>query len=210
MLQRKWKRFASIWCQILLCWQTFVCLQKFWAACATTTTAARKRKTGRTKVRTYHLCGRMNVVILSVFSFCKCYDDLHKLFDARKKQLIYPTKTECWTFSKFLHWLFTVAGYTHNPYNGVICNDIILATGVFSSKELWRLSKCKYTCSCCFTIKSTGILSRIVAKCLDRLSRFLETWNAALHLFYIRSCLKIRSRHKRLFIFKTGPTGCSY
>ncbi|XP_066255240.1 nuclear factor 1 B-type isoform X1 [Euwallacea similis] len=33
-------------------------------------------------------------------------------------------------------------GFTHNPYNGVICNDIILATGVFSSKELWKLSKC--------------------------------------------------------------------
>lgn len=33
------------------------------------------------------------------------------------------------------------AGYTHNPYNGVICNDIILATGVFSSRELWKLSK---------------------------------------------------------------------
>ncbi|CAG7785224.1 unnamed protein product [Allacma fusca] len=32
-------------------------------------------------------------------------------------------------------------GYAHNPYNGVICNDTILATGVFSSKELWRLSK---------------------------------------------------------------------
>ncbi|KAF2903492.1 hypothetical protein ILUMI_02682 [Ignelater luminosus] len=32
-------------------------------------------------------------------------------------------------------------GYTHNPYNGVVCNDIIMATGVFSSKELWRLSK---------------------------------------------------------------------
>lgn len=31
--------------------------------------------------------------------------------------------------------------YTHNPYNGVVCNDIILATGVFSSKELWKLSK---------------------------------------------------------------------
>ncbi|KAH8269807.1 hypothetical protein KR018_011284 [Drosophila ironensis] len=29
----------------------------------------------------------------------------------------------------------------HNPYNGVVCNDIILATGVFSSKELWTLSK---------------------------------------------------------------------
>lgn len=34
------------------------------------------------------------------------------------------------------------SGYTHNPYNGVVCNDIIMATGVFSSKELWRLSKC--------------------------------------------------------------------
>uniref|UniRef100_A0A1B6BYV1 Nuclear factor 1 n=1 Tax=Clastoptera arizonana TaxID=38151 RepID=A0A1B6BYV1_9HEMI len=32
-------------------------------------------------------------------------------------------------------------GYSHNPYNGVVCNDTILATGVFSSKELWRLSK---------------------------------------------------------------------
>ncbi|XP_046986720.1 nuclear factor 1 X-type isoform X3 [Schistocerca americana] len=32
-------------------------------------------------------------------------------------------------------------GYTHNPYNGVVCNDTILATGVFSSKELWSLSK---------------------------------------------------------------------
>lgn len=37
-------------------------------------------------------------------------------------------------------------GYMHNPYNGVICNDIILATGVFSSKELWKLSK--GTCMC--------------------------------------------------------------
>ncbi|XP_059608774.1 nuclear factor 1 X-type isoform X2 [Phlebotomus argentipes] len=32
-------------------------------------------------------------------------------------------------------------GFTHNPYNGVVCNDIILATGVFSSRELWKLSK---------------------------------------------------------------------
>ncbi|XP_033237056.1 nuclear factor 1 A-type isoform X1 [Drosophila pseudoobscura] len=32
-------------------------------------------------------------------------------------------------------------GVRHNPYNGVVCNDIILATGVFSSQELWTLSK---------------------------------------------------------------------
>ena len=36
---------------------------------------------------------------------------------------------------------FSVAGFMHNPYNGVICNDTITATGVFGSKELWRLAK---------------------------------------------------------------------
>ncbi|XP_034111964.1 uncharacterized protein LOC117573141 isoform X1 [Drosophila albomicans] len=35
----------------------------------------------------------------------------------------------------------TRGGLRHNPYNGVVCNDIILATGVFSSQELWKLSK---------------------------------------------------------------------
>jgi hypothetical protein len=34
--------------------------------------------------------------------------------------------------------------YAHNPYNGVIYNDIILATGVFSSKELWKMSKGRF------------------------------------------------------------------
>ena len=34
-----------------------------------------------------------------------------------------------------------VAGFPHNPYNGVMCNDTITATGVFSSKELWKFSK---------------------------------------------------------------------
>jgi len=32
-------------------------------------------------------------------------------------------------------------GFPHNPYNGVVCNDTITATGVFSSKELWKFSK---------------------------------------------------------------------
>lgn len=36
-----------------------------------------------------------------------------------------------------------VSGYPHNPYNGVICNDTITATGVFGSKELWRLARGK-------------------------------------------------------------------
>ena len=43
--------------------------------------------------------------------------------------------------------LFAVAGFMHNPYNGVICNDTITATGVFGSKELWRLAKGKLEAS---------------------------------------------------------------
>lgn len=34
--------------------------------------------------------------------------------------------------------------YAHNPYNGVVYNDIIIATGVFSSKELWKMSKGRF------------------------------------------------------------------
>ena len=34
-------------------------------------------------------------------------------------------------------------GLPHNPYNEVVCNDTITATGVFSSKELWKFSKGK-------------------------------------------------------------------
>lgn len=44
----------------------------------------------------------------------------------------------------YLFYLHVQSGYPHNPYNGVVCNDTILATGVFSSKELWRLSKGEY------------------------------------------------------------------
>ena len=37
--------------------------------------------------------------------------------------------------------LYCTAGYPHNPYNGVICNDVIAASGVFTTKELWKYSK---------------------------------------------------------------------
>ena len=39
--------------------------------------------------------------------------------------------------------LFLFLGYAHNPYNGVMCNDTITATGVFSAQELWKFSKGK-------------------------------------------------------------------
>ena len=37
--------------------------------------------------------------------------------------------------------IISVSGYPHNPYNGVICNDVIAASGVFTTKELWKYSK---------------------------------------------------------------------
>lgn len=54
------------------------------------------------------------------------------LVDRRSKE-IRNTNTICLSWN----WIAD----THNPYNDVVCNDIILATGVFSSRELWKLSK---------------------------------------------------------------------
>ena len=39
--------------------------------------------------------------------------------------------------------ILIISGYPHNPYNGVICNDVIAASGVFTTKELWKYSKGK-------------------------------------------------------------------
>ena len=36
------------------------------------------------------------------------------------------------------------AGYPRNPYNDIVCNDTIAASGVFTAKELFRLSKCEF------------------------------------------------------------------
>ena len=47
-----------------------------------------------------------------------------------------------WTGSN-LNYLFS-AGYPRNPYNDIVCNDTIAASGVFTAKELFRLSKCEY------------------------------------------------------------------
>ena len=48
------------------------------------------------------------------------------------------------TYSK--HGNILSAGFPHNPYNGVVCNDTITATGVFGSSELWKLSKGNISC----------------------------------------------------------------
>ena len=42
---------------------------------------------------------------------------------------------------EYSHQCNLVSGFPHNPYNEVMCNDTITATGVFSSKELWKFSK---------------------------------------------------------------------
>lgn len=56
-------------------------------------------------------------------------------------QIYFCSTIFTYTIYIFIYFFWFVAGYSHNPYNGVVCNDNILATGVFSSKELWRLSK---------------------------------------------------------------------
>ena len=41
--------------------------------------------------------------------------------------------------------MIVTAGFPHNPYNGVICNDVVAASGVFTTKELWKFAKCKFS-----------------------------------------------------------------
>ncbi len=38
-------------------------------------------------------------------------------------------------------YFFKFPGYPRNPFNDVVCNDTISASGVFTAKELCRLSK---------------------------------------------------------------------
>ena len=42
------------------------------------------------------------------------------------------------------HHHHVTAGFPHNPYNGVICNDVVAASGVFTTKELWKFAKCEF------------------------------------------------------------------
>ena len=40
--------------------------------------------------------------------------------------------------------IVSMPGFPHNPYNGVICNDVVAASGVFTTKELWKFAKCEF------------------------------------------------------------------
>ena len=40
-----------------------------------------------------------------------------------------------------LIFFYFIPGYPRNPFNDVVCNDTISASGVFTAKELCRLSK---------------------------------------------------------------------
>ena len=45
---------------------------------------------------------------------------------------------------------FQCPGFPHNPYNGVVCNDVIAASGVFTAKELWKFTKGYYYYRNCY------------------------------------------------------------
>jgi hypothetical protein len=53
------------------------------------------------------------------------------------------TNVQNFTTSLTLIPLYFILGYPRNPFNDVVCNDTISASGVFTAKELWRLSKGK-------------------------------------------------------------------
>ena len=55
-----------------------------------------------------------------------------------------------------------MAGFPHNPYNGVICNDVVAASGVFTTKELWKFAKCEFSIDINF---SQSILKRKTSPC---------------------------------------------
>ncbi|XP_023329946.1 nuclear factor 1 C-type isoform X4 [Eurytemora carolleeae] len=59
----------------------------------------------------------------------------------------------------------------HNPYNGVLCNDTITATGVFSPQELWRYSKGKGTLTLSGRSQSPNCVSVILPESQFRVKR---------------------------------------
>lgn len=78
-------------------------------------------------VNPYHINVSVRELDLYLANFINCHELLKDgLFSNNKKEDERKNK---------------VPGYTHNPYNGVVVNEIIVATGVFSSEELWKLSK---------------------------------------------------------------------
>ena len=76
---------------------------------------------------------------------------LWRVQSTASQYIVHPTYGTIWQQEQYsrvrLHNSFDsffFPGYPHNPYNGVVCNDTITATGVFSSKQLWRLAKGTY------------------------------------------------------------------
>ena len=58
--------------------------------------------------------------------------------------------------------IIVMPGFPHNPYNGVICNDVVAASGVFTTKELWKFAKCEFPK---FKTCSQSILKRKTSPC---------------------------------------------
>ena len=81
------------------------------------------------------------------------------------------------------------AGYPHNPYNGVICNDVIAASGVFTTKELWKYSKGKSE----LTHKNIIRTLHLLMNCYrwNFISRYLVSYN----LFFFAASIMAGGSH---------------
>ena len=94
---------------------------------------------------------RMCIFIL----FSKVYTHIHRITLIYISKITWNIPSRCLrSFNIYLILLTIIyfSGYPRNPFNDVVCNDTISASGVFTAKELCRLSKSNYqntlSCSC--------------------------------------------------------------
>ena len=94
-------------------------------------------------VNPYHINVSVRELDLFLANFINTHGKNHIESSVRKTRRQFATSGQLCEAEKEDDDALHLKGLPHNPYNGVVCNDTITATGVFSSKELWKFSKGK-------------------------------------------------------------------
>ena len=94
-------------------------------------------------VNPYHINVSVRELDLFLANFINTHGEDYLESSVRKTRRQFATSGQLCEAEKEDDDALNCKGLPHNPYNGVVCNDTITATGVFSSKELWKFSKGK-------------------------------------------------------------------
>ena len=94
-------------------------------------------------VNPYHINVSVRELDLFLANFINTHGEDYLESSVRKTRRQFATSGQLCEAEKEDDDALHLKGLPHNPYNGVVCNDTITATGVFSSKELWKFSKGK-------------------------------------------------------------------